>query len=320
MLYYVRGCIAVFLPVPPLCSPFHLCSGLAAGLPVSIGVRAGGSLISASSLRVQNSASALRPCAPPRLSALSSPSSPVGPPAPPGFLVSPAPPWSVVIHPSPQDSAPLAAPHHSVPQAPKDSSLPSAQPPSSVAPAPPRTSGSLPPPWSPEPRAPPWPFGSLVSPRIFGFLSPPRAPPPAAPPPSVGPLESSALPPPWLLPPSAPPWVIIMAAFWVLLGSFCSVSLLFPPWLLPPSSPPWTVLCFLELSVRPWPREPPTYPALSMLYGVRRAYSEGGVMSHSCLFKSLVSPIISPPSFCLLWFSPHYRYSLHLSVIIYHPL
>ncbi|KAI2659045.1 Threonylcarbamoyl-AMP synthase [Labeo rohita] len=41
---------------------FHLCSGLAAGPPASIGVRAGGSLISASSLRVQNSASALRPC------------------------------------------------------------------------------------------------------------------------------------------------------------------------------------------------------------------------------------------------------------------
>ncbi|KAI2659253.1 Cytoplasmic tRNA 2-thiolation protein 2 [Labeo rohita] len=40
----------------------HLCSGCAAGLPASIGVRAGGSLISASSLRVQNSASALRPC------------------------------------------------------------------------------------------------------------------------------------------------------------------------------------------------------------------------------------------------------------------
>ncbi|KAI2645401.1 Zinc metalloprotease ZmpB [Labeo rohita] len=48
----------------PLCSPsaHYLCSGLAAGLPASIGVRAGGSLISASSLRVQNSASALRPC------------------------------------------------------------------------------------------------------------------------------------------------------------------------------------------------------------------------------------------------------------------
>ncbi|KAL0192002.1 hypothetical protein M9458_010298, partial [Cirrhinus mrigala] len=40
----------------------HLCSGLAAGLPASIGVMAGGSLSSASSLRVQNSASALRPC------------------------------------------------------------------------------------------------------------------------------------------------------------------------------------------------------------------------------------------------------------------
>ncbi|KAI2646692.1 Titin [Labeo rohita] len=158
------------------------------------------------------------PVAPPRLSASSSPSSPVGPPAPPGSLVFTAPPWSVVVPPSPQDSVPPAAPRHAVPPAPKDSSLPPAQPPSSVAPAPPRTSGSPPMPWSPEPRALP------------------RAPPP----PSVGPMESSALLPPWLLPPSAPPWVI-MAAFWVLLGSSCSGSLLFPPWLLPPSSPPWTL-------------------------------------------------------------------------------
>ncbi|KAI2649271.1 Transcription elongation factor spt5 [Labeo rohita] len=182
------------------------------------------------------------------------------------------------------------------------SSLPPAQPPSSVAPAPPRTSGSPPTPWSPEPRAPPWPSGSSVSPWIFGSPSPPRAPPPAAPPLSVGPLESSALPPPWLLPPSAPPWVI-MAAVWVSLCFSCSGSLLFPPWLLPPSSPPWTVLFFPELSVwpwppelpdPPWPPELPTLPPLSMLYGARRAYSEGGVMSHSCLCMSLVFPIVSP--------------------------
>ncbi|KAI2668955.1 Accumulation-associated protein [Labeo rohita] len=184
---------------------------------------------------------------------------PIGPPAPPGSLVFPAPPWSVVVPPSPQDSVPPAAPRHFVPPAPKDSSLPPAQPPSSVAPAPPRTSGSPPTPWSPEPRAPPWPFGSSVSPWIFGSPSPPRAPPPAAPPPSVGPMESSALLPPWLLPPSAPPWVI-MAAFWVLLGSSCSGSLLFPPWLLPPSSPPWTLFFLVPLpGFRPPPKPPPTW-------------------------------------------------------------
>ncbi|KAI2663202.1 Opioid growth factor receptor [Labeo rohita] len=253
------------------------------------------------------------PVAPPRLSAPSSPSSPIGPPAPPGSLVFPASPWSVVVPPSPQDSVPPAAPRHSVPPAPKDSSLPLAQPPSSVAPAPPRTSGSPPTPWSPEPRAPPWPSGSSVSPWIFGSLSPPRAPPPAAPPPSVGPMESSALLPPWLLPPSASPWVI-MAAFWVLLGSSCSGSLLFPPWLLPPSSPPWTLsfalisLFFVPLpGFRPPPKPPPTWtlsfccffaPLVCFVFlfstARGRAYSEGGVMSQFCLFVFLVSPIVSP--------------------------
>ncbi|KAI2645511.1 Titin [Labeo rohita] len=258
------------MSMSPLCSPsaHHLCSGLAAGLPASISVMA-----PASESRTPPWPS--DPAAPPRLSAPSSSSSPAGPPASPGSLVFPAPPWSVVVPPSPQDSAPPAAPRHSVPLAPKDSSLPLAQPPSSVAPAPPWSSGSPPPPWSPEPRAPPWPFGSSVSPRIFGSPSPPRVPPPAAPPLLVSPLKSSALPPPWLLPPSAPLWVIIMAAFWVLLGSFCSGSLLFPPWLLPPSSPPWTVLCFLELSFQPWSPEPPTYPPLSMLYAIRYAIRRG---------------------------------------------
>ncbi|KAL0167300.1 hypothetical protein M9458_039144, partial [Cirrhinus mrigala] len=134
---------------------------------------------------------------------------PVSPPAPPGSIVPPAPPRSVVSPPLPQDST-------------------------LVAPAPPWTSGSPPPSWSPEPWVPPWPSGSSVSPRIIGSPSPPRALPPPAPPPSVGPRESSACPP------SAPPWVI-MAAFWVRLGSSCFRFLLSPPWLLPPSSPPWTI-------------------------------------------------------------------------------
>ncbi|KAI2647082.1 Obscurin [Labeo rohita] len=253
------------LEFPPTLPLLPMSTGLAAGLPVSIGVNAGGSLISASSLRVQNSASALRPYGSTTALSALAPLSPVGPPAPPGFLVSPAPPWSVVVPPSPQDSAPLAAPRHFVPPAPKDSSLPPAQPQSSVAPAPQRTSGSPPPPWSPEPRAPPWPSGSSVSSRVFGSPSLPRAPLPAAPPLSVSPLESSALPPPWLLPPSAPPWVVIMAAVWVSLSFSCSGSFRFPPWLLPSSSPPWTVLFaprtlfFVPLpGFRPPPKPPPT--------------------------------------------------------------
>ncbi|KAI2665181.1 Titin [Labeo rohita] len=255
----------------------HLCSGCAAGLPASIGVRAGGSLISASSLRVQNSASASDPAASPRLSAPSSPSSPIGPPAPPGSLVFPAPPWSVVGPSSPQDSVPTAAPRHSVPPALWTSFLPLAQPPSSVAPAPPRTFGSPPTPRSPEPRAPPWPSGSSVSPWIFGSPSPPRAPPPAAPPPSVAPLESSAFSPPWLLPPSAPPWVVMMAVVWVSHGSSCSGSLLSSPWLLPPSSPPWTLFIVLLPEDRPPPEPPPTMTLLfSLPFHAARSRLPGG--------------------------------------------
>ncbi|KAL0162421.1 hypothetical protein M9458_041817, partial [Cirrhinus mrigala] len=47
----------------PLCSPsaHYLCGGLTVGLQVSIGVTAGGPPVSASSLRVQDSASACQP-------------------------------------------------------------------------------------------------------------------------------------------------------------------------------------------------------------------------------------------------------------------
>ncbi|KAL0153752.1 hypothetical protein M9458_050943 [Cirrhinus mrigala] len=68
----------------------HLCGGLAAGLPVSIGVMAGGSLVFASSLRVLDSASALRPSgSTPALSSLVStvarqPTSSTGLPRPSG--------------------------------------------------------------------------------------------------------------------------------------------------------------------------------------------------------------------------------------------
>ncbi|KAI2644821.1 Arf-GAP with SH3 domain, ANK repeat and PH domain-containing protein 1 [Labeo rohita] len=236
---------------------FHLCSGLAAGLPASSALRPCGSTTALSALVSIVACRSTSSTGLPRL---------------------------FIVPPSPQDSVPPAALRHSVPPAPKDSSLPPAQPPSSVAPAPPRTSRSLPPPWSLEPRAPPWPSGSSVSPRIFGSPSLPRAPLPAAPPLSVGPLESSALPPPWLLPLSAPPWVVIMAAVWVSLCFSCSGSLLFPPWLLPPSPPPWTVLCFPELSVRPWPPElpdppwppePPTY-LLFLCYTARDAPIQRG--------------------------------------------
>ncbi|KAI2653668.1 Zinc metalloprotease ZmpB [Labeo rohita] len=80
------------MELPPLCSPsaHHLCGGLAAGLPVSIGVMAGGSLVFASSLRVLDSASALRPSgSTPALSSLVStiarrPTSSTGLPRPSG--------------------------------------------------------------------------------------------------------------------------------------------------------------------------------------------------------------------------------------------
>ncbi|KAL0146565.1 hypothetical protein M9458_058196 [Cirrhinus mrigala] len=234
-----------------LCSPsaHHLCGGFAAGLPVSIGVIAGGSLIFASSLRVLDSASALRPCS----------STPVL-----SSLVPPAPPRSAVTPPSPQDSTPPAAPRRSVPPAPWTSSLPRAQPRSSVAPA------------------TPWTSGSSVSPRIIGSPSPPRALPPPAPPPSVGPRESSACPPPWILPPLAPPW-IIMAAVWVSLGSSCFRSLLSPPWLLPPSSPPWTIPSppwtpsfALLLGVRTPPKPPPKTLYISVFPVCRRKDAPSG--------------------------------------------
>ncbi len=55
--------IATTVSWQSLCSPsaHHLCGGIAAGLPVSIGVMAGGSLVSASSLWVPESTLALRP-------------------------------------------------------------------------------------------------------------------------------------------------------------------------------------------------------------------------------------------------------------------
>ncbi|KAI2644981.1 Titin [Labeo rohita] len=256
------------------------------------------------------------PPAPPRLSAPSSPSSPVCPPAPPDLLVSPATPWSVVVPPSPQDSAPLAAPRHSVPPAPKDSSLPPAQPPSSVAPALPRTSRS--PPRSLEPRAPPWTSGSSVSPRIFGSPSLPRAPLPAAPPLSVGPFGVVS---PFSL------RRLHRGSSWLRPGSCLVPSALGPSSFLLGSShlrhPPGLfcvplnglsghgLLSFpirhglLNCLVRPGGRScllclrlptsgVPTYPPLWMLYGARRAYSEGGVMSQLCLFVYLVFPIVSP--------------------------
>ncbi|KAI2658676.1 Pappalysin-1 [Labeo rohita] len=269
--------------------------GSPAGLPASIGVMAGGSLSSASSLRVQNSASALRPCG--STTALSSlistfarrPTSSTGLPRPSGSaLVGRRPAIASGLHSS--GFASSLRPAGSVGLLP----LAPAPPQSSVAPAPLRTSGSPLPPRSPEPWAPPWPSGSSVSPWIFGSLSPPRAPPPPAPPPSVGPLELSALPPPWLLPPSAPPWAYIMAAVWVSTGFSCFGSLLFLPWLLPPSSPPWT-LRTLFFVFRPPPKPPPTWTLFCCSFFAPlvcfvlfptargRAYSEGG---HT-LYKSV---------------------------------
>ncbi len=108
------------------------------------------------------------------------------------------------------------------------------------------------------PSAPPDP------PHCPGSLSPSRAPLPPAPPPSVGPLESAAIP---------PPWVAFLAVAWVLPGSRLappapSPSCLLPPsglpwlllspsWLLPPSSPPWILCVFLLPDACPPPKPPP---------------------------------------------------------------
>ncbi len=106
--------LAIFCPFvaascQPLSSPstHHLCGGIAASLPVSIGVMAGG--IPCLHLQPQSPGLCLGPSTQ-RLLAPSSLLRPVSPPAPPGSLVPPALPWSVVDQPPPQDSTPPASP------------------------------------------------------------------------------------------------------------------------------------------------------------------------------------------------------------------
>ncbi|KAI2654739.1 Myosin-1 [Labeo rohita] len=110
----------------PLHSPsaLHLCGGLATGLPVSIGITAGGYLVSTS----RTPPSPVDPAAPPWLLAPSSPPWPGSTLALPSSLFPPAPAWSVVDHPAPRDSTPLALPQPSVPLAQSGSSIPPAPP------------------------------------------------------------------------------------------------------------------------------------------------------------------------------------------------
>ncbi|XP_073687784.1 protein NLRC3-like [Garra rufa] len=258
----------------PLHSPsvLHLCGEFAVGLPISIGVTAGGSLVSASSLRVPDSASACLPSgftmAPSSLlsAAARKSTSSIGLPCPCGSaLVWHRPSCASGLH--SYGCASFLCPTGSV------TVLPSFQVHLGPMSAPPRPPGS-----TALCRSPVRLFS--LSPWIFSSPSPPRAPPP----PLVGPLESSALPPSWLLPLSAPPWAIIMTVAWVPPGYFCSKSLLsfpwllppsylpwfllFPPWLLPPSSPPWTPFVIVLPDIRPPPELPPKFPLMPPSVGV----------------------------------------------------
>ncbi|KAI2658725.1 Chromatin-remodeling ATPase INO80 [Labeo rohita] len=233
-----------------LCSHLahHLCGGLTTGLPVSICVMAGGSPVSASSLRVLNSASACRPS-----SSIMAPSSLLSAvvrqstgsaklPRPFGSaLVCCRPSCALGLH---SFGCTLSLRLHQV------SFIPLPPPGSSIATAPLQPFGSTPPCRSPEPLVPPRRSGFSSSPWLIGSLSLSWAPLLL-----VSPLESSALPPPWLLPPLAVAWVppgssrhlIRPGSSYFLLGSslnclhpgLCSSSSFHPPE--PPLSPH---LCF----------------------------------------------------------------------------
>ncbi len=149
---------------------------------------------------------------------------------------------------------------HLVPLSVSGSSFPLATLWSSVSPAPLWPSGSSPAPLLPEPSAPPWPSGYSPPPWLIVSPSLPRAPPPPASLALVGPLELSARSPPWLLPLSAPPWAAINAGVWVLPGSSCSLlSLALPSnWsaIAPPVSfmaPPFIVSSLDSVWVHPPP-------------------------------------------------------------------
>ncbi|KAI2647022.1 Transmembrane protease serine 9 [Labeo rohita] len=238
-------------------SAFQLSGGLTTGQPVSITVTARGSLVSASSLRVQDSALTHRPSSSTMV---------------PSFLLStiyrqstssnalPCPSSSALVWCQPSCTSGLHSSGCDLSLRPSVSARLLNSSSSTLVLFP----GSTPPHQSPGPFAPPRLYGFSTSPWLIGSPSPPRTPPPPAPPPSVTPLELLAFPPPWLLPLSALPWVVFMAVAWVLLGSSCSKSLLSPPglpwsllsspWLLPPSGPPWSLLSspwFLPLSSPP---------------------------------------------------------------------
>ncbi|KAL0154675.1 hypothetical protein M9458_048938, partial [Cirrhinus mrigala] len=154
----------------PPCSPsaHHLCGGITAGLPVSIGIMAGDLLSPAPASKSRTLPRPINPAA-----------------SPPSSLIS-----AVAVHWLPRGllsfrlclglsltichlshSAPPAVPRLSVPPAPSGSFFPSAPTWSSVALAPPLPSRSMPP-EEVEPSVPPWPLRILLGP-------PSPAPPPS---------------------------------------------------------------------------------------------------------------------------------------------
>ncbi|KAL0156833.1 hypothetical protein M9458_048079, partial [Cirrhinus mrigala] len=288
----------LFLPPPPLSSgslsahPQPTISSLIVGLPVSIGV--GGSPVSASSLRVQDSASTVDPVAPLWLLVPSSPAWPGSPLRPSGStLVCCQPSCAsgpnssdftsfLCLCPALSGSIRLLHPFGSTLVLCRSSSTTMAfriHASASVARA----------------------MYSTSTLRILLVTLAHRL--------SVSASGSSATcataisQPPWscqpfLLHKSAPPWVTSMTVAWVSPGAACFkllLSLPGPPWLLPPSglpllllslswllpssSLPWTLSASPLLGIRPPPEPPPPIPPSDFCTARGHAFQEGDDMS-----------------------------------------
>ncbi|KAI2655553.1 Transposon Ty3-I Gag-Pol polyprotein [Labeo rohita] len=153
----------------PLSSPLahHLYSGVATGLPVSIGVSLEDPVPPPPASESRSSPRPFDAAAAPWLQAASSPLWPISPPALPGSLIPPALLWSVLDHLQPRDST-TPTPRPSVPPALSVSSFLPAPPWSSVTLAvawfPPGSSCSLlASPWLLPPSSPPWTLFVVLS-------------------------------------------------------------------------------------------------------------------------------------------------------------
>ncbi|KAI2666688.1 Zinc metalloprotease ZmpB [Labeo rohita] len=247
-------------PEPSVCPDLSACLDFPPTLPLSLAssthpclshptICAGGSLVSASSLRVLYSTSALRPNG--SASAPGSLVSTVGRPAPPA-------PSSLRLCLGRSSTCHhlrtpllwlrLVAPFQGL-----------SPPQSSVAPALTRTSGSLPPPRLPEPWTPPWPSGSSVSPGLIGSPSPPRTPPTLALPTGVvSPSSTMAT-----LSAVGRHHVCGLGLAWLLLLQVPSVSTSDPPWTLVSSLAPPSVTTTMDFVCCPPPGSPSSTRASS---------------------------------------------------------